>query len=256
MSPLDRARAWLVTGPLGRGLAFAIDFASPARLPPTLNRRCRSHSALRPSADPLGSAVDADRLSQSCPTRECGSRSRFPPRTSSAPLSRAARAMAREMRMPGFRKGKAPPSLVIQRLGFGAGPRGGDPRVAARVVRTGAARLRDQPDRRPRASRWSRPRRARASRSSFKFEVGVRPAAKLGEYKGLEVGRAETEVDRGDRRHRGRADPRGLRPAGAGRARRRRGRLAADRLRGPDRRHGLRGRQGRRTTCWRSAPAS
>ena len=33
--------------------------------------------------------------------------------------SRAARALAREMRMPGFRKGKAPPSLVIQRLGFG-----------------------------------------------------------------------------------------------------------------------------------------
>src|SRR6476660_6609629 len=33
--------------------------------------------------------------------------------------SRAARAMAREMRMPGFRKGKAPPSLVIQRVGFG-----------------------------------------------------------------------------------------------------------------------------------------
>src|SRR6476646_11810763 len=33
--------------------------------------------------------------------------------------SRAARAMAKEMRMPGFRQGKAPPSLVIQRLGFG-----------------------------------------------------------------------------------------------------------------------------------------
>ena len=29
----------------------------------------------------------------------------------------------------------------------------------------------------------------------FKFEVGVRPAAKLGEYKGLEVGREEKEVD-------------------------------------------------------------
>jgi transketolase len=26
-SPLERLRAWLVTGPLGRGLAFAIDFA-------------------------------------------------------------------------------------------------------------------------------------------------------------------------------------------------------------------------------------
>ena len=31
---------------------------------------------------------------------------------------RAARGLAREMRLPGFRKGKAPPSLVIQRLGF------------------------------------------------------------------------------------------------------------------------------------------
>src|SRR6478736_5661917 len=35
-------------------------------------------------------------------------------------VNRAARALAREMRLPGFRKGKAPPSLVIQRLGFGA----------------------------------------------------------------------------------------------------------------------------------------
>jgi transketolase len=29
--PLVRARAWLVTGPLGRGLAFAIDFALAVR---------------------------------------------------------------------------------------------------------------------------------------------------------------------------------------------------------------------------------
>ncbi len=28
---LDRARAWLVTGPLGRGLAFAIDFGMALR---------------------------------------------------------------------------------------------------------------------------------------------------------------------------------------------------------------------------------
>src|SRR3954466_15878702 len=34
--------------------------------------------------------------------------------------SRAARALAKEMRMPGFRAGKAPASLVIQRVGFGA----------------------------------------------------------------------------------------------------------------------------------------
>jgi len=31
MSPLDRVRAWLVTGPIGRGLSFAIDFAVALR---------------------------------------------------------------------------------------------------------------------------------------------------------------------------------------------------------------------------------
>jgi hypothetical protein len=31
LSLLDRARAWLVTGALGRGLAIAIDFAAAAR---------------------------------------------------------------------------------------------------------------------------------------------------------------------------------------------------------------------------------
>src|ERR1700759_5880118 len=30
---------------------------------------------------------------------------------------------------------------------------------------------------------------------TFKFEVGVRPVAQLGDYKGLEVGREEKEVD-------------------------------------------------------------
>jgi hypothetical protein len=31
VSPLDRARAWLVTGAPGRGVAFAIDFAAAVR---------------------------------------------------------------------------------------------------------------------------------------------------------------------------------------------------------------------------------
>jgi hypothetical protein len=31
LSPLDRARAWLVTGAPGRGVAFAIDFAVALR---------------------------------------------------------------------------------------------------------------------------------------------------------------------------------------------------------------------------------
>ncbi len=32
IGPLDRARAWLVTGPLGRGFAFAIDFGAALRM--------------------------------------------------------------------------------------------------------------------------------------------------------------------------------------------------------------------------------
>lgn len=31
MSPLVRARAWLVTGPVGRGLSFALDFSVALR---------------------------------------------------------------------------------------------------------------------------------------------------------------------------------------------------------------------------------
>jgi hypothetical protein len=31
MSLLDRGRAWLVTGPIGRGLSFAIDFSVALR---------------------------------------------------------------------------------------------------------------------------------------------------------------------------------------------------------------------------------
>jgi len=31
-SPLVRLRAWLVTGPLGRGFAFALDFAAAVRV--------------------------------------------------------------------------------------------------------------------------------------------------------------------------------------------------------------------------------
>jgi hypothetical protein len=31
MSPLERTQAWLVTGPVGRGVAFAIDFSVALR---------------------------------------------------------------------------------------------------------------------------------------------------------------------------------------------------------------------------------
>jgi trigger factor len=107
--------------------------------------------------------------------------------------SRAARAMAKEMRMPGFRAGKAPASLVIPRLGFSP--------VLQEAIRealpewyelalfdSGVSPIGD-----PSIEMVSMPENE-GEPLKFKFEVGVRPAAKLGDYKGLEVGKEEKEV--------------------------------------------------------------
>jgi trigger factor len=107
--------------------------------------------------------------------------------------SRAARALAREMRLPGFRKGKAPPSLVIQRVGFAAvleeAVREALPEWYERaLLDSGVSPIGD-----PSIEMTSTPA-DEGEPLEFKFEVGVRPPAELGEYKGLEVGREGTEV--------------------------------------------------------------
>jgi len=108
-------------------------------------------------------------------------------------MQRAARGLAREMRMPGFRKGKAPPSLVIQRLGYGA--------VFQEAIRDSLPEWYEQALLRSGVSPVGDPKieivtapDAEGEPLSFKFEIAVRPPAKLGEYKGLEVGRADTEA--------------------------------------------------------------
>lgn len=107
--------------------------------------------------------------------------------------SRAARAMAKELRMPGFRAGKAPPSLVIQRLGFGAvlqeAIREALPEwYESALLDSGVSPIGD-----PSIEMVSAPE-DEGEPLKFKFEVGVRPTAKLGDYKGLEVGKEEQEV--------------------------------------------------------------
>jgi len=107
-------------------------------------------------------------------------------------VGRAARSLARELRMPGFRKGKAPPSLVIQRVGFAAvleeAIREALPEWYERaLLGSGIAPVGD-----PSVEVVSTPE-AEGEPLAFKFEIGVRPNAELGEYKGLEVGRAEAE---------------------------------------------------------------
>ncbi|MGA8747081.1 MAG: trigger factor [Solirubrobacterales bacterium] len=108
-------------------------------------------------------------------------------------MQRAARALAREMRMPGFRKGKAPPSLVIQRLGFGPvleeAIRDALPEWYERaLLESGVSSVGD-----PGIEIVSAPEED-GEPLEFKFEVGVRPTAELGDYKGLEVGRADPEA--------------------------------------------------------------
>lgn len=107
--------------------------------------------------------------------------------------SRAARAMAKEMRMPGFRAGKAPSSLVIQRLGFGPvlqeAIRDALPEWYERaLLDAGVSPIGD-----PSIDMASMPE-DEGQPLEFKFQVGVRPAAELGTYKGLEVGKEEQEV--------------------------------------------------------------
>jgi trigger factor len=107
--------------------------------------------------------------------------------------ARAARAMAKEMRMPGFRKGKTPPTLLIQRLGFGTvlqeAIRDSLPEWYERaLLDTGVTPIGD-----PNIEMTDTPD-DEGQPLAFTFEVGVRPKAELGEYKGLEVGKKENEV--------------------------------------------------------------
>ena len=108
-------------------------------------------------------------------------------------MQRAARGLARQMRLPGFRKGKAPPSLVIQRLGRGPvleqAMRDSLPEWYERaLIDSGLNPVGD-----PQIEMTSVPE-SEGEPLGFKIEVAVRPPASLGDYKGLEVGRADTTV--------------------------------------------------------------
>ena len=116
-----------------------------------------------------------------------------PPDDVDQAIGRAARSIARDMRLPGFRKGKAPPALVIQRVGFGPvledAIREALPEWYMRAVyESGIAPIGD-----PEVEVTESPTE-QGEPLSFAFEIGVRPQASLGEYLGLEVERPEAEV--------------------------------------------------------------
>ena len=108
-------------------------------------------------------------------------------------VQQAARELGRQMRIPGFRKGKVPPPVVIRRLGREA--------VLDEALRSSLGNWYVDaiegagiaPIGEPELDVGDLP--GQGEPLAFSIEIGVRPQAKLGEYKGLEVGRRETRAD-------------------------------------------------------------
>jgi trigger factor len=108
-------------------------------------------------------------------------------------LTKAAGRIGQDLRMPGFRRGKIPPPVVIQRMGREA--------ILDQAVRDdlgrwyvdaiGAAGIHPVGD--PDLDLGELPEPG--APLGFTIEIGVRPKAQLGDYKGLEVERREPAAD-------------------------------------------------------------
>jgi trigger factor len=108
-------------------------------------------------------------------------------------VAQAAKRLGRNVRVPGFRAGKAPPPVIVQRMGRDA--------VLDEAVRDSigawytaaidAARI--APVGEPELDLGDLPRQGEPLR--FSIEIGVRPKAELGDYKGVEVGKRDPQVD-------------------------------------------------------------
>ena len=107
-------------------------------------------------------------------------------------IARTAQELGKDMKLPGFRKGKVPPEMVVQRLGRqtvlteALQSSLGDWYERA-MLKSGINPVGD-----PQLDLSDLPEEGKPLR--FSIEVAVRPRAELGEYKGIEVGRAEPEV--------------------------------------------------------------
>jgi trigger factor len=110
-------------------------------------------------------------------------------------VEQAARGLAKEMKLPGFRKGKVPPQVVVQRLGRDA--------VVDEAIRTSIGRwyvgaldvAGVHPVGDPDISLAEGGPPPAGEPLEFSFEIGVRPKATLGDYKGLEVPKREPAAD-------------------------------------------------------------
>jgi len=107
-------------------------------------------------------------------------------------VAQAARALGRDLRVPGFRAGKVPPPVIIKRVGRDAVLDEAIRESLARWYTAAIAAAAIVPVGDPDIDLGDPP--AEGEPLTFTIEIGVRPTATLGEYKGLEVGRREPEV--------------------------------------------------------------
>jgi trigger factor len=108
-------------------------------------------------------------------------------------VAQAAKRLGRNIRVPGFRAGKAPPPVIVQRMGRDAvlDEAVRDSIAAWYTAAIDAARI--APVGEPDLDLGDLPAQGEPLR--FSIEIGVRPKAELGEYKGVEVGKREPKVD-------------------------------------------------------------
>ncbi len=107
-------------------------------------------------------------------------------------VAQAAQRLGRNLRVPGFRAGKAPAPVIVQRMGRDA--------VLDEAVRDSIATwytaaidaARVVPVGEPQLDLGDLPGQGESLK--FSIEIGVRPKAQLGDYKGLEVGRRDAGV--------------------------------------------------------------
>jgi trigger factor len=115
-----------------------------------------------------------------------------PPGELEGRLAHKAQQLGRELKLPGFRRGKVPAPLVIQRIGREVVLEEAvrdtlSSWYSAAIETSGIVPVGD-----PQLDLGELPPQGEAL--EFSIEIGVLPKAELGEYRGLEVGRREPEI--------------------------------------------------------------
>jgi trigger factor len=107
-------------------------------------------------------------------------------------VTQAARELARNLRVPGFRTGKAPPPVVIKRVGREAVLDEAVRESLGTWYRAAIDEAGVVPVGEPDIDMGDLPKEGEPLR--FSIEIGVRPKATLGDYKGLEVAKRAPDV--------------------------------------------------------------